>query len=613
MSGAVRCPLPIVAMLRALAVIALGFGASANAQEADPPGRVGRVAHVEGDVQFQNTHSGESAPAQVNWPVTGRNVILTGADGRAEVRVGSTAIRIDRDAEVEFARLDDAQVRVRLIAGRMALQVRNPEKLREVEVRTPHGLFVPERVGLFRIDTRGAGDSSGVAAFSGSGRLESGDRVTAVASGQHIEVTGTPGHFEVRAGPLARDGFDEWSIALDQAGESPYAARHVSPEMTGHEMLDRHGEWRTDAEHGALWVPHAAALPPDWAPYRWGRWAWIDPWGWTWVDAAPWGFAPSHYGRWVHNGSYWGWAPGPRMARPVYAPALVGWVGAPGMSVAVASGPAVGWFPLGPGEAFHPYYRYSPGYLNWVNRGVVVSPPPAPVVGAPVVPPGSPVAGQARWRHATLPQAVTLVPSEVMSNQRAITPSVAAPRGAQSVVGVPVSPAATTFAPPPPALQGTWRRPGERRSPGIEAEPVRNSNISPSRMHAPAPVAPATSVVPFAASRNMTPAPVIRSAPSIAPVPGTSPAPMIRHAPVAPLAAPTPAPVPRSTLVPAPVPRTEAPRFESPRTMQRAPMQVAPPVMHTPRTAPHSPAPAATPHRHGGQVHQGGNRDRRQQ
>jgi len=39
---------------------------------------------------------------------------------------------------------------------------------------------------------------------------------------------------------------------------------------------------------------------PDWAPYRYGRWEYIAPWGYTWVDEEPWGFAPFHYGRWVN-------------------------------------------------------------------------------------------------------------------------------------------------------------------------------------------------------------------------------------------------------------------------------------------------------------------------
>src|SRR5207249_2027001 len=43
----------------------------------------------------------------------------------------------------------------------------------------------------------------------------------------------------------------------------------------------------------------------------------------TWVDTAPWGWAPYHYGRWVFVDGFWAWAPGPIVHRAVYAPALV--------------------------------------------------------------------------------------------------------------------------------------------------------------------------------------------------------------------------------------------------------------------------------------------------
>ena len=94
-------------------------------------------------------------------------------------------------------------------------------------------------------------------------------------------------------------------------------------------------------------------MQPGWAPYRYGHWAWVNPWGWTWVDDAPWGYAPFHYGRWVFVGGAWGWVPGPvvgRKWRPVYSPALVAWAGGPsfGVSIGIGAGPAVGWFALGP-------------------------------------------------------------------------------------------------------------------------------------------------------------------------------------------------------------------------------------------------------------------------
>jgi hypothetical protein len=120
------------------------------------------------------------------------------------------------------------------------------------------------------------------------------------------------------------------------------------------------------------------SVDADWAPYRDGHWAWIAPWGWTWVDEAPWGFAPYHYGRWSSFGGRWGWIPGPYGVTPLYAPALVGWVGGGGgrsgfsLSFSIGSAPAVGWFPLGPREPYFPSYRVSQGYFTRVNNSNTV-------------------------------------------------------------------------------------------------------------------------------------------------------------------------------------------------------------------------------------------------
>ena len=111
-----------------------------------------------------------------------------------------------------------------------------------------------------------------------------------------------------------------------------------------------------------------------WAPYHDGHWAWIAPWGWTWVDDAPWGFAPYHYGRWASFGGRWGWIPGPYGVTPIYAPALVAWIGGGrggsgfSLSFSIGTAPAVGWFPLGPREPYFPSYQVSQGYFTRVNN-----------------------------------------------------------------------------------------------------------------------------------------------------------------------------------------------------------------------------------------------------
>ena len=131
------------------------------------------------------------------------------------------------------------------------------------------------------------------------------------------------------------DEFDSWSLERDRrdAARGVFARppQYVSPEVTGYQDLDDNGSWSSEPEYGYVWTPRRVAA--DWSPYRYGRWVWVAPWGWTWIDDAPWGYAPFHYGRWAHVRNRWCWVPGPRHVRAVYAPALVGWVGSPGVGV----------------------------------------------------------------------------------------------------------------------------------------------------------------------------------------------------------------------------------------------------------------------------------------
>src|SRR5438552_2167571 len=120
-----------------------------------------------------------------------------------------------------------------------------------------------------------------------------------------------------------------------------------------------------DTPSGAVSLPRRVVA--GWAPYRYGHWAWVEPWGSTWIDDAPWGFAPFHYGRWVYVGNGWAWVPGRVVARPVYAPALVAFVGGRDWSVAIGVGEGVAWFPLAPEEPYYPAYHVSNTYVRNVN------------------------------------------------------------------------------------------------------------------------------------------------------------------------------------------------------------------------------------------------------
>ena len=163
---------------------------------------------------------------------------------------------------------------------------------------------------------------------------------------------------------------DDFLLWVDEPDNQPQprapSTRFVSTETTGYDTLDRYGRWDTLPDSEAVWYP--TSVPDDWAPYRFGHWDSIEPWGWTWIDDQPWGFAPFHYGRWINVDGHWGWVPGKVVPHPVYAPALVAFIDAPDDSGGSPNGgPDVGWFPLGPGDDYSPWYPAGPDYVEQVN------------------------------------------------------------------------------------------------------------------------------------------------------------------------------------------------------------------------------------------------------
>jgi len=355
-----------------LALAALSTAALAQAQfqdplDTEPPGRVGRVSLVQGKVSVSGDVGDTVTDALVNWPVTTRNLITTEPNARTELRIGSTAIRIDGDSSLEVTELDDDSLRLRLHYGSASIRILSEDVLPEFELATPQGRVRMTRPGRLRVDAERVRDTSVVSVFDGEAQVIGGGANLTIRAGRSAELRDD----DVRTLQARRDGFDDWSLERDRLIDGARSARYVSTEITGYEELDRYGTWQEDLEYGPLWIPSVSSA---WVPYRDGRWTWISPWGWTWVDNAPWGYAPFHYGRWVQVRNRWAWAPGHKEhygRRPVWAPALVGWVGGSGWSVNFSSHGtrlATGWYPLGPRDRYVPHYRLSDDRLRRLNN-----------------------------------------------------------------------------------------------------------------------------------------------------------------------------------------------------------------------------------------------------
>jgi ferric-dicitrate binding protein FerR (iron transport regulator) len=330
----------------------------------DPPGRVARLSYSNGSISFQPGGQGDWVTAVQNRPLSNGDNLWADKDSRAEFQIGSTSVRMDSETSVTFLDLDDHTTQVRLSQGSLVFRVRHLDDEDRFEIDTPNSAFQVQRTGEYRVDVNATGDETDVTVWKGRGEVTGGGDSFTVIAGQRATFTGTD-KLDHQIGQVpTNDDFDSFAFDRDHHEDTAESSNYISSEMTGAEDLDEYGHWNYAADYGPVWTPIGVA--PGWAPYRFGHWVWVAPWGWTWVENEPWGFAPFHYGRWAFIGGGWGWVPGPVLVRPVYAPALVAFVGGGGFGIGVGVGP-VGWFPLGPREVFVPWYRTSRVYVTNVN------------------------------------------------------------------------------------------------------------------------------------------------------------------------------------------------------------------------------------------------------
>jgi hypothetical protein len=603
------------------ATTALAFALPAYAQTVDsgaPPARVGQIAGIQGSVSFNGAGSnGAWVAAQNNYPLTAGDTLYTQTNAQAAVALDSSRLFLAPSSELQVTSLDDQNFGATVAQGEVFLNLTALAPGQSFVLNTPGGTVSLQTSGQYDII---AGPTTTVAVLSGQAAA---GNVT-VGAGQAAALT----QGQAQVAQLQEDEFVRHVLGELAPPPPPYVPPVVN-QMTGAAELSSYGSWDQDPDYGAVWYPQVGA---DWAPYREGSWTYIAPWGWTWVEAEPWGFAPFHYGRWIHHEDRWGWVPAADRDEaagytPVYAPAVVTFFGlAAGAAITASllSGGHVGWVPLAPGEAYHPPYHANDGYIqrinridisrttninervttinNYANRGGATYVPAAAMArgerinraGGGAIPPGE-------MEHAR--------PAEGMINS-AIRPNVTQ-RPAQAPQMRPGSPAihpgtpenrgmapgnqrpagAMEARPGNPETRGTQaparpetQRPEAIRPPMQNAQPVRPEQARPleaprAQESRPAPQRPAEM------PRMITPhveAPRMQAPPARIEAPRP-------EAPRAPRAEAPPAPRAEGP----PAPRAESPRAEAPRPEAPRP-EMARPEMTRPAPAPR-PAPGRPP------------------
>ena len=237
--------------------LAVGAAHAATAP-GELPALVGRLSAVQGDVRWLDRDGGGwlgSTAGQPlrNWPLATGDRLRTGPDARAELRLGSTTVRLGAHAELWLTRLDEQAVVLHLQDGTAALRLAefDGDGFGPVEVTTTEGRWLPLRPGSYRLD-RDA-DATQATAWRGELRFEGRDSALTISAGRRADLWLNPpgsaaaGQTRFSWAGVDRDAFADWVARDERLDDAPITARHVPPGVdrkstrlnSSHERLSR--------------------------------------------------------------------------------------------------------------------------------------------------------------------------------------------------------------------------------------------------------------------------------------------------------------------------------------------------------------------------------------
>ena len=362
-----------------VAALALLAGARARAEDEPAPADLQRtpprLSFTDGEVSFWRSGAEDWSPAEVNTPLSEGDQLYAGPKANLEIQIGARAfVRAGEETQLGLTNLEPDFLQLRIVTGHASLDLRSVRAGMTVEIDTPHAAFTVEHPGYYRIEVSDENTSFTSRRGGHATVTPSNGQSAAAAPSETVVVSGTDEPQLETYAAAELDDWDRWNYTRTDQQLDAVSSRYVPSGVYGVDDLDHYGDWRVVPTYGAVWMPRVGV---GWVPYSTGSWVYDPFYGWTWVDAAPWGWAPFHYGRWVSVGGYWGWAPGPLVARPYYSPALVAFYDGPSFSIGISFGHGhLGWVALGWGEPCVPWwgphnFRGSPHWQGWGGPRVV--------------------------------------------------------------------------------------------------------------------------------------------------------------------------------------------------------------------------------------------------
>jgi hypothetical protein len=375
------------------------------------------VGDLNGQVWLYTPDAGEWVGAERNRPLTSGDRLATDNDARADVRIGSTTVRLDAGTELEIVAVDDDHIGLQLHGGSVAVRLRDAEAANEFELRTGEGRFVVHGPGRYRFDRRDA--SSHLTVRSGEAVYEGPGSALTVYAGQHAEFWMENGAAQYSLTDPVNDTFASWT---DQRDRNDRAQRGAAVRVA----RDGPGARTSTAMANGSRCPTTAPC---------GTRGWCRS-------------AGRRTARATGSGSVRGAGPGSTTCRGAShrsttaagrtsaragagcraptcaAPVLRARTGRLGRRAArqrlvtsAPRAPAVGWFPLAPREVYVPTYRVTPRYVQHVNVTHVTN-----ITNVTTIVNNPQGAVRRSTTQPPPPPCVTVVPQDVMVNRQPVAP-----------------------------------------------------------------------------------------------------------------------------------------------------------------------------------------------
>ncbi len=294
-------------LLRSAAlVLALAASTLAWGDGRDGPERLAWLTYVEGTVEFQGVNERRTTSLP-DRPLLPGDQLKTQSDSRAEISLGTAAIRLDESTELTITDLRAKLVRIELTGKSANVNLLELLEGEQFELVTPTATIALDWAGEYRVDLA-AGNAVALSVRSGAATIATAGGPIQVMTGQRVVIEGR-GSRATLVSARPRDEFDDWVLER----EVQLAAAEPTPDSA----YEQYGEWYDEPEYGRVWTSDTYSYDEGWGSYG----VWIsNGYGHAWIGSAP-CCGSIHGGRWVYVDHFnrWCWVPPAPVQLPTVA------------------------------------------------------------------------------------------------------------------------------------------------------------------------------------------------------------------------------------------------------------------------------------------------------